>query len=101
LFNKYIQKLKVTILDRKVKDKKPFISFKIKNKSQKIIFQMKAIIYFYNKNGRIFFEYNCKDLHKHVLKPNYSIIYKPIIDGIDTNEWSKKITIKILNFDIK
>ncbi len=87
----------------------PAFQLKIKNNSDITIYRMSVIVYFIDKNGKIFFEkefypvlggtYNIDRVKE--LKPNYSFLYPETgkvmtVSEIDLNEWDKgKIKVKV------
>lgn len=93
----------------------PAFQLKIKNNSDTTIYRMSVIVYFIDKNGKIFFEkefypvirgtYNLDRVKE--LKPNYSFIYPEIgkvmtVSEIDLNEWDiGKIKVKVNEIKIE
>jgi hypothetical protein len=85
---------------------------KIKNTSQETIYDLSIVLYYYDKEGKPFFEQTVTPVNSSswteriVLKPNYTILYPEeadhymTADGIDLDEWDEgqvKAEIKKLN----
>jgi hypothetical protein len=87
---------------------------KIKNKTDVTIYDLKIIVYFHDKDGKIFYEETRHVIDSDswtdpvILKPNYSILYPEAdesiystVDKMDLNEWDEgKITIEINDIKI-
>jgi len=110
--------IEISILDAQVIDtifdeRKAGFRLKIKNNTLQTIYKMRIVVYFYDRNGRIFYEETRTPIDSEswtdpiTLKPNYSVIYPEAnkstystVDKMDIDEWDEgKISIKILEVE--
>jgi hypothetical protein len=89
--------------------------FKIKNNSSETIYNLELTIYYYDKNGKVFFENTINPISNSsysstidALKPNYSLMYPAdqsnyiTASGVDIDEWDEgKITVEIKKISIQ
>jgi hypothetical protein len=102
--------LKAKIIDTIFDDREAGFRLKIKNNSSETIYKLRATIYFYDNNGRIFYEETRTLVDSEswtdpiILEPNYSIIYPEAdestfstVSKMDIDEWDEGvISIEIL-----
>lgn len=96
------------------KDYNPKVGYrlKVKNNSNKEITKLVILLYFYDKDGKIFFEEKSTLLDNNSystpesLKPNYSVLIPKssnmirTVDGIDFEEWDEgKVSFKIIELE--
>lgn len=110
----------ITILEAKVietifNERKAGFRYKIKNNSSETIYEMKIVVYFYDKNGKIFYEDERIPISSEswtnpiILKPNYSVILPEAderkystVDKMDIEEWDEgRISIDIVEIVTK
>ncbi len=100
-----LDEIDINILECRIFNKNydPSVGYrlKVKNRSNKEISKLSIVLYFYDKNGEIFFEKksNLIDSDSYtgakILKPNYSILIPEssgmirTIEGIDIDEWDE------------
>lgn len=111
--------LQVEIVDAKIietwgNDRKAGCRFKIKNNSETIVYGLDITVYFYDKDGKVFFEQTLYPVNsaswtnKTILKPNYSILYPSgeneymTADGMYIDEWDEgKIKVEISKVNLQ
>jgi len=110
-----IENIDISVLDARIiktylDKRKAGFRLKIKNNSSETIYRMKIEVYFFDKNGKIFYEESCVPVDSEswttpiILKPNYSVMYPEVdknvfstVDKMDIDEWDEgKIKVEIL-----
>ncbi len=108
-----LKSVDITILNCEIINKKYDPSagyqFKVKNKGDKEITKLKIVLYFYDKNGKVFFETEDTLIDSDsysspkILKPNYSVLIPNSSSsyytarGMDINEWDEgKVSYEII-----
>jgi hypothetical protein len=113
------EEIKITILDARIienilDERKAGFRYKIKNNSSATIYKLSIIIYFYDRNKKIFYEEERTPIYSEswtdpiILKPNYSVILPEAdedmystVDKMDLEEWDEgKIKIQIEDIEI-
>ncbi|MBP5444333.1 MAG: hypothetical protein J6Y60_13945 [Treponema sp.] len=100
-----LKSLEITILECRIINKRfdPSAGYriKVKNVGSQVIKKLKLTLYFYDKDGKVFFEKNCTLIdsdgysYPKELKPNYSIMIPEssssyyTVDGMDLEEWDE------------
>ena len=108
-----LKSIEITVLECKIFNKSydptPGYRLKVKNNSDKEISKLKIVIYFYDKNGKVFFENECTLIDSESyynpknLKPNYSILVPESsssfrsVSGMDFEEWDEgKVSLEVI-----
>jgi hypothetical protein len=122
--NKNLESIKddidITILEARIitnifNERKAGFRYKIKNNSSETIYEMKIVVYFYDKNGNIYYEDERIPISSEswtnpiILKPNYSVILPEAderkystVDKMDIEEWDEgKIKIVIKDIELE
>ncbi|MBP5464714.1 MAG: hypothetical protein J6Y13_06040, partial [Treponema sp.] len=98
-------KVEITVTECKVfnKDYAPTAGYrlKVKNRSEKEITKLTIVLYFYDKEGKVFFEDSCVLVSPNsysrpkMIKPNYSFLIPESsstycsVSGMDIDEWDE------------
>jgi len=109
----------ITVLDARIietfmDEREAGFRLKIKNNSDETIYRMKIVVFFYDKNGKVFYEETRVTVNSEswkdpvTLKPNYSIVYPEAdesvystVEKMDINEWDEgKIKVEVLEVEI-
>jgi hypothetical protein len=111
--------LQVDVVDAKIietwsNERKAGYKLKIKNNSGEIVYGLDITVYFYDKDGKVFFEQTLSPVNsaswtnKTILKPNYSMLYPAgeneyvTADGMDIDEWDEgKIKVEISKVNLQ
>jgi len=111
------ENIDISVLDARIiktilEERKAGFRLKIKNNSNKTIYRMEIVVYFFDKNGKIFYEesrvpVNSESWDSIILKPNYSVIYPEAdenvystVDKMDIDEWDEgKIKVEIFKIE--
>lgn len=108
-----LKSIEITVLECKIFNKSydptPGYRLKVKNNSDKEISKLKILLYFYDKNGKVFFENECTLIDSESyynpkkLKPNYSILIPESsssfrsVSGMDIDEWDEgKVSFEVI-----